>query len=257
MSTYQDVVNASFPYAAWALVEASGTDFVPYTGAQHLTGEGVTGYQQPGPFAASVALRLASGKLTSPNNLPITQFFTLEAWFNLDASSRPGNALLLYLGGNAASNGWGVYVPTTNNNLHIFFASPVHDIDTGVAISSNSWHLVQTGNLSGTTGELNVALDGNVVGQFRTLDPQAVPAGGFGYAGTPTQASFFDGLIAMPAAYTQLQDQLAWRSRFIAATNPDGALGFGLGGSAQQLLAIQNDTDAILKAVQQIYTNSP
>jgi hypothetical protein len=253
VSTYQDVVNDSFPYAAWALVEAAGTDFVPYTGALHLTGAGVNQYQQTGPFAASESLHLNSGKLTTTTNLPITQFFTLEAWFNLDATTRAGNALLLYLGGNAASNGWGVYVPTGNNNLHIFFASPTHDVDTGVAIGASAWHLLQCGNLAGVTGELDVGLDGQVVGSFRTPDAQAAPSGGWGIGGTPGQASNTVGFVAMPAAYTQQQSQLNWRSRFIASTDPNAAVPFTISGAASNIASTDATVNAILAAVRKAF----
>lgn len=257
MSGYQDVVNASFPLTSWALVEAAGTDFAPYSGTQHLTGAGVTQYQQPGPFAAALALHLNAGKLTSPNVLPFNKWWTMEAWFNIDAAARAGNALLMYLGGNSAANGWGLYIPVASNTLHIFWANPVRDITTSIVLTAGTWYLLQIGNLSGATGEFDIAVNGQLLAQDVTPNSQTVPAGGYGFGGDTTLAANFRGLIAMPAVYVTQQSALSWFSRFLAATDPNAAILDALQGPGATVAGGAGILSQILASVSKTYQNAP
>jgi hypothetical protein len=253
VSTYQDVVNASLVLEAWALTEAAGTDFAPYTGSVHLTGAGVNQYQQAGPNASMLALHLNPGKLTSASNLPFTKWFTMECWFHIDSTARAGNCLLMYLGGNSSANGWGIYIAPGSNAIHFFWANPVRDITTGVVLPANQWHLLQIGNLSGATGEMDLAFDGRVIAQDITPNSQTLPAGGYGFGGDNTFAGFYPGLISMPAVYVTQQSPLAWFSRFQAVSDPNAAVLNSLTGPGQAIAGGSGILSQILASVRKQY----
>jgi hypothetical protein len=253
--TYQDVVNASIPYIAWALVEASGTDFAPYAGVDHLTGAGINLYQQSGPFAASLSVHGNPGKLYNATNLPFNKWWFQEAWFNPDASTRAVNALLCYLG-LATTNGWGAYLPTANNHIHVFFASPSQDVDTGITLPANAWSLVQVGNLSGTTGEVDVAVNGVVVAQVNAANAKVAPTNGYGFGGDSVQTSGYTGRIAFPAVYLAQQTVRSLYSRFLAATDPDAAIGLGTVGPSVAP-SVSADVASLLAYVAATYQNTP
>lgn len=254
MSTYQDVVNASLPLDAWALVEASGTDFAPYTGALHLTGAGVTAYQQAGPFAAALSIHLANGCLFNSTPFSGAFFWTMEAWFNPDSTTRPGNAILLYDGSNSAANGWGLYIPTGSNLLRVFYASPANDVSTGVSIPASAWSLLQIGNLSGSQGEISVALNGQIIAKVVDTASLTQPSAGFGFGrAASSPAANYSGSISMPAIYNNQQTPLSWYSRFQAATDPNTAILNTLTGPAANGVADSATLAAILAAVRRTF----
>ena len=223
MSTYQDVVAAYSPYAAWALVEASGTDFAPYLGAAHLTGSGSFTYQTTGPIATSMGLGLAVGaKLATPALVSFAPPVTIETWIKLTVYP-PTTTVMVWYWGNSNTNGNGVFVDTTTGNLVVYSpAATPNLINTGVALGSG-WHFIQSGNTS-TAGVSQLALDGVVIWQG------SQPGGTIG---NPNQF-FFGGHsagganraieLAFPAlSFSYLSADRA-RIAFLGSSNPDAAL---------------------------------
>jgi len=240
VTTYQDIVNASFPWAAWALVEASGTDFAPYAGLQHLTATNVNVYQQAGPCPPSFSIHLNLGKLLSATSLPFLRYFCQEGWYKPDATSGAGTRILMWIGANSATEGWGAYLPAANNHLHILAAPSGPDLDTGFILPTSSFTLVQLANLTGTTGEITCAVNGEIVGQIVT-GGSGSPTG-FGFGGESSRASNYVGSLAWPAVYIQQQTQLSLRSRFVGCSDP-------VSGLLQTLQGCCTNTDDLLNLI--------
>lgn len=247
--TYEEVVKASFPNAAWALAEAAGTDFAPYTRFQHLTSTGVDAYQQAGPCPPSFSVHVNPGKLLSPVSLPFLRYFCMEGWFNPDGLTGAGTRILMWLGDNSAADGWGAYLPAGSNRLHILAAPSGPDLDTLFDLPVGAFTLVQIANLSGTTGEIDVAVNGEVIGQIVT-GGSGNPVG-YGFGGESSRASNFVGKIAWPAVYTQQQTMLSLRSRFIGCSDPVAGNLISLSGCCA---SSSSDLAEILAAVRHTYT---
>jgi hypothetical protein len=214
--TYQDVVNGSFPTDAWALVEASGTDFAPYSGITHLTGVGVDLWQQAGPFPLGFSLHVTHGKITCGLTLFHGGFWCQEAWFKPDTSSSASNRLLLELGHDLTGPGSALYLPAASNVLQ--FLGGGISAGLGFTLPTASWTLLQWGNLAGVTGEVDVAINGQLV--FTTPTSGFTGVNGIGWGGDPVNASAYIGSIAWPAFYTSEELFQQWHSRWVASTDP-------------------------------------
>lgn len=227
MATYQDVINADLPLGAWALTEASGTDFVPYTGPYHLTGSGTLLYRQTGPFGTALALHLAAGASLRTNSLLFpSSGGTIECWIRLDTYP-PASTVALEYWGNSGSNGNGVIVQTSGD-LQLF-AAPSNTLDAFHNFASG-WHLVQIGN-PGPNGGSALAVDGAIIvskipGVGGTAgNPDQI---GFGCTASSTAAVALS--VAYPAVYpTYLTSQFAY-AHFLAASDPNTAINFTLTG---------------------------
>lgn len=244
MSTYQDVVNANFPTKAWALVEASGLSFAPYTGVGSLTGVGVDQWQQAGPFALGVSIHITNGKITVTDTLFRGGYWCQEVWVKPSSSSGATNRLVMELGANLAVAGSALYLPTGSNAV-TFLGGGVNTA-IGFTLPTSSWTLLQWGNLAGVTGEVDVAVNGQLI--FTTSTSGFTGTGGIGFGGDPTQASTFQGSFAWPAYYTSQEFFPQWYSRYVASTDPDLAMSLSVKGSAVNNAAI-NDNTALLELI--------
>jgi len=235
MPNYQDVVAAGNPWAAWALTETSGTTFHPYIGSATLTGTNVDAYGLPGPFGSYNAVHVTNGSLITNALPPFAQFWTMEVWIWIDNPTASGNRILEYLGNNSAANGWGTFCPNTDTSLHIFYASPVRNTTEPYSFSTGAWHLLQTGNLSGITGEIDAAVDGQLVGTDVSPSALVRAAGSAGFGGAGSPASVFTGKFALPAIYITDQTFSNWQSRWVGSTDPNSGLVQSPAGLAQVL----------------------
>jgi hypothetical protein len=250
VSTYQDVVSADNALAAWALTEASGLAFVPYIGGSNLVGSGTFTYQQTGPFAASFGLQFAVGaKATLTFATVVNPPVTVEAWVKL-SSATPSSPQFLWGTGNGAANGVQPYVSTAGH-IRIQLGG-VQDTDTGVIWPDTNWHLVEVAS-SSSLNVLTLMLDG-VVRWRQQLGTAGAPSPNtltfFGHSGA---GSGIVATLAMPAFYAYEYTAAQAAATFLAATNPNAALGATLsGGGINQALA-QTTLDLILASVRKTY----
>jgi len=221
VSTYQDVVNAWGPIGAWALTESAGTDFVPYTGPYHLTGSGTLLYRQAGPFAASLAVHLATNArmLTNGLLLPGGQN-TLECWVHLDANP-PAAFTPLMFWGNSAANGNGLVWDT--DGFVKYYVPTVATTSTGFNPGAG-WHLFQLGNVPGVGGSVVIAVDGVIRYQKVQSTGLAGSPDQIGFGCTPVANSAVGLSIAFPAVYNIGLSPLMAQSIFEAASTPNDAI---------------------------------
>lgn len=229
MTTYQNVVAANLPFAAWSFTEAAGVDFAPYNGFLHLTGSAATFlYQQAGPFATSFGLHIPSGTwIDHPlaGTLGLSNWW--ECWYKFDAYPPP-IATYLFYNGNAALNGNGVYVAT---NGHLHFQSNAQDVDTGVEIGAG-WHLVQTGQSPAQSNSIMMLLDGRLIFQQVPAANAAAAPATFTISNDSRHAAISPLSIAMAARYTSDRTLGQLSATFLAKTDPQAALGLAVTGGA-------------------------
>lgn len=244
MSTYQDVVNASAPLAAWSLTEAAGTDHPPYAGSIHLTDSGTLLYQQTGPFVGSFAEHLAVGAaLRTPAFTQLVGPFTEEVWFKLD-SSPPASVQPIVYWGNLASNGTGIIVLTSG---HLAFQeSGVNTYDTGYVVDSN-WHLYEYGNIDSSSAKVAIAVDGLVVAQINPAAFIFASPVAFGFGSSASTAATVGCSVAMPAIYPRVMDAVLPKQTYLAATDPNNAIQYAAGGGTLNLDILNEILAAVRK----------
>ena len=250
MTTYQDVVNANFPLEAWALPEASGTSFAPYSGSGALTGAGVDAYQQAGPFALGFSIHVTSGGLEKLFTLINSSYWCMEAWFNTPAAHATLDRTLMELGNNLAAGGAELFLAHATNELKVIGNGALSS--TGFIMPVGSWKLIQWGNLTGNNGDIVIAVDGAIIFSRRNA-ADFTGINGLGWGRDPSNTSPMTGSLAWPAVYTSQQTAQNWYSRFLASTDPDGALPFTPSGGAVNN-ALLNE---ILAAVKRLFHNAP
>lgn len=250
MTTYQDVVTASLPLAAWALTEAGGIDFAPYISAQHLTGSGVFDYRQIGPAGTDFSLNFRVGaKAGFTFTLTVVPPFTTEGWFKFVALPLASNSFLFYQGAQA-SNGVGLYVKT-DGHIHLLQGG-IRDTDTGVIWPDTNWHLVELISAGdGTTRGL--AFDGVIRYRASQGGGNTPAPNQLNYCGDSAGGAAVATRVAWPAIYAYEMSAANVASIFGGVTNPSGALGGtvsgggGVSGSNSALLNL------ILQSVRKTY----
>lgn len=235
-TSYQDVARANGVLAGWALTEAAGLSFAPWVGGASLVGTGGFLYRQAGPFASAFGLHLNAGATVRlPFIAPLQAPTTFEVWAKLNGVTPSAQAYPFY-SGNPSANGSGVYV-ATNGHVH-FLEGGVVDTDTTVLWPSAGWHLVQMVSFSSTLHA--ILIDGATIYQA-TQGGSLAPVNNslaFGCDSNNGAAAGID--IAYPALYATALNATSAYSTFLAATDPDSAIGFaasGGGNLAQQILA--------------------
>lgn len=230
VTTYQDVVQANLPTAAWALTEASGTDYIPYYGNGHLLSSGTLDYRQTGPFGSYYGLHLRVAATLRTTGITFMQApTTVEFWAKLDAVP-PGSTTLLWFWGSSGGTGTGIYVDNAN---HIFFyGPPAAAVDTGLLWTAG-WHLVQSGN-PGASGGTSIALDGAIrwshfVSGTGNGSPDNMYFGSSGSGGAATALT-----VSMPAIYNSALTASLAKSTFLASTDPAAAMAYTITNGATQ-----------------------
>lgn len=251
MTTYQDVVQANGALGAWALTEAAGGVFAPYLGGTSLTGGGVTGYRDPGPFAGSFGLRVGvGGNLRLPFATVVQPPVTNEAWFKL-STFPPAPYAYLLRAGTLGSSGNGFYVDPAAR--HVFYTAPVTGpIDTGFVWPDLNWHLVDWSSSAGNV--LSLYVDGQIVWRVAVGSPGPPTPNVLGYgcdgnADNEKQVT----TIAWPAFYPFELAPTSVTASFLAATNPSLALAYAFTGGGQIGQSNSALLDLIYAAVHKVY----
>ncbi|MFA6393867.1 MAG: LamG domain-containing protein [Patescibacteria group bacterium] len=87
-----------------------------------------------------------------------TNNFTIDTWVNWSGSSTGYGQYLVY-NGNSGTSGWGIYLNSSDSHQIHFLYGGVIDVDTNIALSSNSWnHIVMKRDNGTLYGYLNGAL---------------------------------------------------------------------------------------------------
>ena len=229
MASYQDVVLAMRPTGAWALNQASGTDFPPYVNFVHATITGIDAYQQPGPFTNALAVHLATGgKATIPIGSTNAQRAYTEVWFKRDSASAPASDLAVIYAGNSSSNGSGIFW-RSSGELSVLRGGSGHTM-TGI-FPTPGWHLFAFGGLA--DGRLAVALDGQIL--FAQSLTTTTPSPDNTYIASASAFTVPEPVsIALPAIYPEAMDAYNVYASYLAASDPDRAMAYTpVGGTLQ------------------------
>lgn len=253
MATYQDVIAADNALAAWAFTEASGLDFAPYISAQHLTGRGTFLYRQAGPFAAAFGLHFNVGADASFTfGLQINPPFSVEAWVRVVANPPAASAVIHY-SGNSASNGSGVYIASATSHLHLLLGGHA-DNDLGIIWPDTNWHLYQVAGAPDGSTE-TIGLDG-VVRLRKPFSGAIAPSpDNMDFGGSNNQTAVTPIELAYPALYAYELSPAQMANHYLAATNPDAAIGNTLSGGAGLSGSNSDLLNKILAAVQKTLTH--